>query len=110
MILIEAGISPASSWSVTSILWVLYIAFTAPPDLKEAASLLRDDDSGQLSRGLALFILIGLLASVALQLANAFVLQVSWPHLVALFWSLFVSVLLFVRIITAPWYQDPPAP
>jgi len=49
----------------------------------------------------------GLSVAIVLQIWNATALQQSWPHLVMLLWSLFVSMLIFVRFVMVSWREGP---
>ena len=102
LILLSAGVRDSTSWLVTSLVWLAYMAMMLCVRVPGAILLVREHP-GEADRRFMPIIVIGLATTIGLQVANVIVLHAGWPHLVAILWSLIVGFIFFVRLLFRIW-------
>lgn len=107
-LLLSAGVPEPLLWRTVSGSWFVLTAigvFSMARLVRARLAASREDAS----RGLSVFVVTGALVSFALQAVNALLLAAAWPHLTALAWGLFISLVLFLRLATVAFAPTQPA-
>jgi hypothetical protein len=107
LVLFSTDLEPASIWGVASSCWILYMAVNLTTLRRRVGYTGPAPDT--ISRHLLTFVFGGVALILVLQVLNAAVMRLAWPHLAALLWGLIIASLFFVRLILSIWSNGEPS-